>query len=62
MRLMDQPENPPADIRLNSTLRLLTVFKDTRIGKVVAFDPASKLVTLRKEIASRQGERKERDL
>ena len=48
MRLMDADDRKsPLDIRLNSTLRLLTIFKDTRIGKVVAFDPTSNLVTLR---------------
>lgn len=37
-----------SQIRINSILRLTTMFNQQRIGKVVAFDPTSNLVTLRK--------------
>jgi hypothetical protein len=39
---------PPASIRVNSILRVTTIFDDSRTGKVVAYDAASNLVTLRK--------------
>lgn len=46
------PSPPPqpsstANIRLNSTLRLTTIYDVTRTGKVVAYDPSSNMVTLR---------------
>ncbi|CAF1202536.1 unnamed protein product [Rotaria sp. Silwood1] len=41
------PSPPPStNIRINSTLRVITVLDDIRIGKVVAYDPPSNLVTL----------------
>ena len=39
---------PPPNIRVNSILRVTTIFDDNRTGKVVAYDPSSNLVTLRK--------------
>ena len=46
------PSPPPqpssiANIRVNSTLRLTTIYDVIRTGKVVAYDPSSNLVTLR---------------
>jgi len=40
------PSPPPNNIRVNSIVRLTTVFDDVRTGKVAAFDAASNLVTL----------------
>jgi hypothetical protein len=45
------PSSPPpplANIRVNSTLRVTTIFDVSRVGKVVAYDSSSNLVTLRK--------------
>lgn len=44
------PSSPPplANIRVNSILRITTMFDVNRVGKVVAYDPSSNLVTLRK--------------
>ncbi len=42
------PSPPPNNLRVNSIVRLTTIFDDTRTGKVVAFDNGSNLVTLRK--------------
>jgi hypothetical protein len=43
------PTPPPsANIRVNSILRVTTMFDNSRVGKVVAYDPSSNLVTLRK--------------
>jgi hypothetical protein len=41
------PSPPPNNIRANSIIRLTTVFDDVRTGKVVAYDAAANLVTLR---------------
>lgn len=40
------PSPPANNIPVNSTLRLTTIFNDTRTGKVAAFDARSSLVTL----------------
>ncbi|CAF4051358.1 unnamed protein product, partial [Adineta steineri] len=40
------PSPPPNNLRVNSIVRLTTIFDDTRVGKVVAFDNGSNLVTL----------------
>jgi hypothetical protein len=42
------PPPPSANIRVNSILRVTTMFDNSRVGKVVAYDPSSNLVTLRK--------------
>ena len=42
------PSPPPDNLPVNSLIRLTTIFGDVRIGKVVAFDNASNMVTLRK--------------
>ena len=59
MRLMgdddDHSEESPVNpieqdsipIRVNSVVRLTTMFDNHRIGKVIAFDPKTNLVTLR---------------
>ncbi len=44
------PSPPSANIRVNSILRVTTMYDAERTGKVVAYDPASNLVTLRKLI------------
>lgn len=41
-------------IRINSILRVTTMFNHPRIGKVVAFDPMSNLVTLRRSMSSKR--------
>jgi hypothetical protein len=42
------PSPPPStNIRVNSILRVTTIFDDNRTGKVVAYYPLSNLVTLR---------------
>ncbi|CAF2331038.1 unnamed protein product [Rotaria sp. Silwood2] len=40
------PSPPPNNLRVNSIVRLTTIFDDIRIGKVVAFDNGSNMVTL----------------
>ncbi|CAF1134196.1 unnamed protein product [Adineta steineri] len=40
------PLTPTTNIRINSTLRITTMFDNIRTGKVVAYDPSSNLVTL----------------
>lgn len=40
------PSPPPTNLRVNSTVRLTTMFDDIRTGKVVAFDNTSNMVTL----------------
>jgi hypothetical protein len=40
------PSPPPNNLRVNSVVRLTTIFDDTRTGKVAAFDNGSNLVTL----------------
>ncbi|CAF0847282.1 unnamed protein product [Adineta ricciae] len=40
------PSPPPNNLRVNSTVRLTTIFDTVRTGKVVAFDNGSNLVTL----------------
>lgn len=45
------PSPPPSlstNIRVNSILRITTMFDNIRIGKVVAYDAPTNLVTLRK--------------
>ena len=42
------PSPPLHNIRLNTTVRLTTMFDDIRTGKVAAYDPGTNLVTLRK--------------
>lgn len=42
------PSPPPNNLRVNSIVRLTTIYDDVRTGKVVAFDNATNLVTLRK--------------
>ncbi len=44
------PSSPPpsTNIRVNSILRITTIFDVSRVGKVVAYDSSSNLVTLRK--------------
>ncbi len=42
------PSPLTTNIRVNSILRATTIFDVTRTGKVVAYDPTSNLVTLRK--------------
>jgi hypothetical protein len=41
------PSPPPNNLRVNSIVRLTTIYGDNRTGKVVAFDNGSNLVTLR---------------
>jgi hypothetical protein len=36
------------NIRVNSTLRAITMYDAVRVGKVVAYDSTTNLVTLRK--------------
>lgn len=40
------PSPPLQNIRLNTTIRLTTMFDDVRMGKVTAYDPGTNLVTL----------------
>jgi hypothetical protein len=40
------PSPPPNNLRVNSIVRLTTIYGDNRTGKVVAFDNGSNLVTL----------------
>ena len=40
------PSPPLQNIRLNTTIRLTTMFDDVRTGKVAAYDPGTNLVTL----------------
>jgi hypothetical protein len=40
------PSPPPNNLRVNSIVRLTTIYDDIRTGKVVAFDNGSNLVTL----------------
>ena len=40
--------SPTINIRVNSILRVVTMFDVIRVGKVVAYDATSNLVTLRK--------------
>ena len=42
------PSPSSANIRLNSILRITTIFGDVRTGKVVAYDAAAHMVTIRK--------------
>lgn len=42
-----QPSTSTGNIRVNSILRLTTIYDVTRTGKVVAYDPSSNMVTLR---------------
>ncbi len=42
------PSPPSANICVNSILRVTTMYDAERIGKVVAYDSSSNLVTLRK--------------
>jgi hypothetical protein len=44
------PSSPPplVNIRINSILRVTTIFDVSRVGKVMAYDSSSNLVTLRK--------------
>jgi len=39
---------PLVNIRINSILRVTTIFDVSRVGKVMAYDSSSNMVTLRK--------------
>ncbi|CAF0918918.1 unnamed protein product [Adineta ricciae] len=44
--MSSSPPSTSANIRVNSILRVTTMFDNNRTGKVVAYDPSSNLVTL----------------